>query len=145
MNVSFILFYAPIRYKVPQLKNCDFALDKDIGIIEAQGTLFPFVIKSARENSVLQDIAKKQLLKYEGELYMIEQEREAKEVFGVLRDKIQLDHESADILREVALLFEVIGDIKTAKAVMEQALIQRPSGKFIQNKLLEYNKLKGLD
>lgn len=62
-----------------------------------------------------------------------------KVTFGVLEQRINSDSESADILREVALLFEKNGDIATAKAVMAQALLQRPKSELIQTKLAEYS------
>ena len=46
----------------------------------------------------------------------------------------------ADILRDTALLFEKTGDIETALSLMEQALIQRPGGPFIKEKVELYRK-----
>ena len=64
-----------------------------------------------------------------------------KEFFSVLDEKIKMEYQSAEILREVALLFGKRGDIKTAQALMQQAVIQSLEEPFIQKKLIEYNKL----
>lgn len=48
------------------------------------------------------------------------------------------NYESADILREMAFLFEKKGDSKTALALMSEALNQRPTGQFILEKVQEY-------
>lgn len=50
-------------------------------------------------------------------------------------------YQSADILREVALKFEIIKDYDTAKKIMDLALEQRPTGKFIYKKCQEYKKI----
>ncbi|MCK5535979.1 MAG: glycosyltransferase, partial [Bacteroidales bacterium] len=65
MDVSFILFFSPtIRYKVKILQNSNFAWDENKGIVNAEGTLFPFVVKSERENPKYQEIANMRLEKY---------------------------------------------------------------------------------
>ena len=64
-----------------------------------------------------------------------------KATFSLLEERINSDSKSADILREVALLFEKNGDIVTAKAVMAQALLQRPEGELIQTKVAQYSEL----
>lgn len=46
----------------------------------------------------------------------------------------------ADVLREVALGFESIGDIGTAYAIMNKAHHLRPKGKFIRQKCDEYER-----
>lgn len=61
-----------------------------------------------------------------------------KNAFGSLRRKITPDFQSADILREVALSFERIGDYETACKVMEQALLLRPNGRVLKQKLYQY-------
>ncbi len=59
-----------------------------------------------------------------------------KVIFGKL--KFTSSMQSADILREVAVAFESAGDIRTAERIMKQALLQRPSGPFIQRKYKQY-------
>ena len=54
MGIDFLLFYAPLRYDAPSLQNLDFAWDRDNGIVETHGSIFPFVFKSVRESSKLQ-------------------------------------------------------------------------------------------
>ncbi len=63
-EVDFILFYAPLRYEILTLKNLDFAWDKDKGMIEARGTIFPFVFKSKREDIKSQLIAHQREVQY---------------------------------------------------------------------------------
>lgn len=60
--------------------------------------------------------------------------------FGDLSKRIRPNHESADILREVAYTFEAFGDIDTAFKVMEKAHRLRPKGPFIKQRLEEYRK-----
>ncbi len=67
-GADFILFYAPLNYEVPGLKNLDFAWDKDKGIIETHGNIFPFVFKSRRENCKSQLTAYKRLANYQKEI-----------------------------------------------------------------------------
>lgn len=59
-------------------------------------------------------------------------------LFGKLAQSLGPHSEAADILREVALIFEKKGDLLTAFTVMEQAHLQRPSGPVINRKLDEY-------
>ena len=66
-KADFILFYAPLRYEVPGLKNLDFAWDNDKGMIETHGNIFPFVFKSRRENCKSQLTAYRHLLDYQNE------------------------------------------------------------------------------
>ena len=63
-NLNFIIFYAPMRYTVSHLTNCDFAWNKDNGIVEAHGTIFPFIFRSKREKPELQLVAYKRLRKH---------------------------------------------------------------------------------
>lgn len=49
-------------------------------------------------------------------------------------------HEPAEILRDLALRYEKIGDFKTALSLMEKALEQRPKGPLIKSKIEEYKK-----
>ncbi len=58
--------------------------------------------------------------------------------FASLNSKLSADSHSADILREVAFAFEESGDIQTALKLMQQALILRPSGPLIKQKIEEY-------
>ena len=46
IDIDFIIFYAPIRYELTILKPTHFAWDKNKGVIEARGNIFPFVLKS---------------------------------------------------------------------------------------------------
>ncbi len=64
MDAANILFYAPLRYKVVNLKHSEFAWDKDEGIVNTHGTVFPFVFKSRREDNKLQLAAYQKELKY---------------------------------------------------------------------------------
>ena len=50
-------------------------------------------------------------------------------------------YSSGEILRDIALRYEKIGDFKTALSLMEKALEQRPNGPFIKRKIEEYKKL----
>ena len=65
MGIDFLLFYAPLRYHAPSLQNIDFAWDKDKGIVETRGSIFPFVFKSERENPDSQLLAYKRLAAYQ--------------------------------------------------------------------------------
>jgi len=58
-----------------------------------------------------------------------------------LNNKIKLNPEVADILREVAIAFEQSDDIQTAYKVMEKAHLLRPKGPTIKQKLEEYRQL----
>lgn len=52
--------------------------------------------------------------------------------------KIKPNSESPDILRDIAIAFEMVGDIKTSYTVMSIARELRPAGPFINKKLNEY-------
>ncbi len=58
-----------------------------------------------------------------------------------LENKIDKTSKSADILRDVAIAFEEIGDIVTAKSLMCQAQLLRPSGVTINKKIKKYDKI----
>ena len=62
-------------------------------------------------------------------------------LFKKLQNIASNEFDSADILRDVAIAFESINDIQTAKKVMQQAHLLRPDGPVIKKKLDEYNKL----
>ena len=51
---------------------------------------------------------------------------------------LQPNIELADILREIAFLFENKKDIKTALSIMEEAYVHRPDGPNIRKKIEEY-------
>lgn len=61
--------------------------------------------------------------------------------FRSIENRVKPVHKSPDILREVALSFEQVGDIKTALTVMQKALELRPNGPFIKRKITEYKQL----
>lgn len=63
----------------------------------------------------------------------------SKQEFGKLRFSEQTN--PADALRDIALVFEKIGDIDIAYTIMEKAFEQRPNGPFIKEKVNEF-KLK---
>ena len=54
---------------------------------------------------------------------------------------LQPNIEIADILREIALLFENKKDIYTALNIMEEAYVHRPDSPNIRKKIEEYKKL----
>lgn len=60
--------------------------------------------------------------------------------YSKLKEQLNTEQDSADILREVAFSFEQSGDIQTACKVMEQAHLLRPEGPVIKQKLEEYRK-----
>ncbi len=64
-GIDLILFYAPIRYEVQGLRNIDIAWLKEIGLVKADGTLFPFMDKTKREDPELQRIAKLRFMEYQ--------------------------------------------------------------------------------
>ena len=64
LNVENILFYASLRYEVAGLKHSPFSWSITQGIIDAEGSIFPFVQKSKRENTELQLLAYQRLTKY---------------------------------------------------------------------------------
>ena len=61
--------------------------------------------------------------------------------FSKLSESLLPNANSADILRDVAIAFESINDIQTAKKVMQQAHLLRPNGPVIKKKLDEYKKI----
>ncbi len=61
-----------------------------------------------------------------------------KDIFGILGKNKNKKNEPADILRDVAISFETIGDYHTAAKIMKQALLQRPSGPTIKRKFNFY-------
>ncbi|RUR46004.1 hypothetical protein [Vreelandella populi] len=64
-----------------------------------------------------------------------------KHVFKMLPARLKTEMASADVLRELALTFEALGDISTALKIMRQASEQRPNGPFINKKITEYESL----
>lgn len=68
MHVEHILFYAPLRYDIASLISSHFALNNDADVLQANGTLFPFVSKSQRINHELQIIAQQRLLQYQAKI-----------------------------------------------------------------------------
>lgn len=64
--------------------------------------------------------------------------RSASEVFSNIRRRIGARHQSADILREIALSFEQTGDVRTALALMERAHELRPRGPVLNQKIQHY-------
>ena len=66
---NFVLFYSSFRYKIPTLKNLNFAWDNDKGIIEAKGSIFPFVFKSIREDDKSQLVAHQRFYRYNKEVF----------------------------------------------------------------------------
>lgn len=64
--------------------------------------------------------------------------KEKNNAFNNLGSKIKKNHQSADILREVALSFERAGDISTALTIMKKAVQLRPHGSYIKRKVTEY-------
>lgn len=58
--------------------------------------------------------------------------------FESLKKRLSNSSDSADILRETAILFEKSGDYKTALSIMSQAKLLRPTGPVICKKLEEY-------
>ena len=63
------------------------------------------------------------------------------DIFMNLERKIKPNSKAEDILREVALSFEKKGNIKTALDLMEEALILRPNGKVIKQKVVKYKEI----
>jgi hypothetical protein len=61
-----------------------------------------------------------------------------KDLFANIGQDKNKRNEPADILRNVAIAFELMGDYHTAAKIMKQALIQRPSGPTIKSKLAYY-------
>ncbi len=91
-EADFVLFYAPLRYEVSPLKNLAFSWDKNGGIINTYGTIFPFIFKSKREND------KSQLIAYQRELKYIKyrsnmNNEAAKKKLDSLRHKYNIDTE----------------------------------------------------
>ncbi len=89
-EADFTLFYSSLRYEVPSLQNLDFAWDKDKGIIDTSGTVFPFVFKPQREDNKLQLIAYQRELKYLKYKSAIDAES-AKKKLDSLQHKYNLD------------------------------------------------------
>nr|WP_300309185.1 hypothetical protein [Halomonas sp.] len=65
--------------------------------------------------------------------------------FSSLKSKVKNNRESADVLRETAYMFEEIGDLTTANAIMKQAALLKPNAPVIRKKLQEYRSLLGAD
>lgn len=61
-----------------------------------------------------------------------------KHIFKTLPARLDADLDSADVLREVALSFEELGDFSSALMIMRQAAVQRPNGPRIKKKIIEY-------
>lgn len=64
-----------------------------------------------------------------------------KQALLALPERLKIEVESPDILREVAFAFEVNGDLQTAMKIMEKAHELRPHGPVIKRKLDEYRQL----
>lgn len=65
LNVEILFFYAPLRYKIFSFYHSNFAWDTDKGIIEAKGTVFPYIIQSPTEHTNSKSLAYEHL-----EIYM---------------------------------------------------------------------------
>ena len=82
---NYVIFYSSLRYKIPTLKNLNFAWDKDKGIIETKGSIFPFVFKSLKEDEKLQAIAYQRFYKYYTEVFEPKTEQQA----SICKQRIQ--------------------------------------------------------
>lgn len=91
-------------------------------------------IESDFDESILKNVTLKGFYREFQEL----PNEEIKQSFSSL-NKINNNHQPADILREVAICFEKDGDVKTASNIMKKALELRPFGSLIKIKLEEYN------
>ncbi len=58
--------------------------------------------------------------------------------FKYLKNRITPEYKPADILRDIAIAFEMDGDIEMAKEIMYKAYILRPTGSAIKKKLDMY-------
>ncbi len=65
-------------------------------------------------------------------------DKERKEPFRELDNIIKNEHESADILKTVALAFEKSGDLQTAIIIMQKAFELQPERLDIENKIKDY-------
>lgn len=65
-------------------------------------------------------------------------EKKSFQKFNINQKRLSISSQPADILREVALAFERIGDISTANIVMTKALDFKPKGPLISKKVAEY-------
>ncbi len=68
MDVSYLLFYAPVLYNVVELFSSMYCWKKDIGIIKSTEDSFPFVPRSERESKEKQLIAYQLLNRYKIEV-----------------------------------------------------------------------------
>jgi hypothetical protein len=60
--------------------------------------------------------------------------------FKNLKETLDSKQDSADVLREVAVAFEKLGDIQSAYTIMKQSHLLRPQGPIIKQKLDNYLK-----
>jgi hypothetical protein len=89
-------------------------------------------------SNYLNDLEKDVFLKY----YNIKSLRKGKYyLFENLKNFIEPNFESKDILREIALAFEENGDISIAKSIMQKAHELSPNELIIKQKLEEYKKI----
>ena len=95
--------------------------------VEAANFLTPLLINILKKNIIFQPFIVKNL--------------KLPKNFEQLKQNLEGEQESADILREVALAFEESGDIQTALKVMQQACILRPEGPAIKQKVNTYKEL----
>jgi len=65
LGTDLIFFYSPLRYEVPKLQNSEYAWDKNKGMVNTEGTLFPFVPKSVKDDPQMQLIAHQRLEQYQ--------------------------------------------------------------------------------
>ncbi len=120
MGVDFILFYAPIRYKVKKLHQCSLAWDKDKGIITSKGNIFPYVFKYIRENPDSQLLAHKRLLRYRDKQLYIQKQLVDKKTTTI--NKIHKE------INQYKLMLETI--MKTIQNIFKIPITKSPIQKY---------------
>ncbi len=74
-TVDQILFFASLRYRVPELRNLDFAWDKNRSIVGISGSIFPYIPKTERESFKSQLLAQRHLSTYQNKQNKIQIDR----------------------------------------------------------------------
>lgn len=62
--IDILIFYAPLRYEIPVLINAEFSWNNTNGLVKTHGNIFPYVTKSKREDTQLQQVSKLRLNSY---------------------------------------------------------------------------------
>ncbi|MCU7800112.1 MAG: hypothetical protein KZQ70_08190, partial [gamma proteobacterium symbiont of Lucinoma myriamae] len=112
MNIDILFLYAPLRYEIKGLHACQFSWKNNIGLVKAEGSIFPFDLRTKKEKPVLQTTACKRLQDYTDYLQDdLEKRREWLKHLNKMLDKdeqFKLLEEKDAIIKERGNLYDVL-------------------------------------